>query len=382
MEVPAVSVIIAMYNTEKYIGDCLESVLVQTFKDFEVIVVDDCSTDNGAAIVEQYKPRFDGRLQLVRLPKNSGNNGVPNNMGLALSRGEYVIFIDSDDAITCDALEKLYIAAKNFDADVVGCEKYYYIPDNLWNNVEYRRKLEPISYQQGGFVTRPTLITTDLSERVKDCYNYRFLWNIWSKLIRRDFLIKNNISITNEMANDMLLTCFLVYSAERYVRIPNVINIYRIVDDSLTHKTRDPLKQLQKYCRALRVGFEHLNKFLSGREFFITHTNMKYLAFETYVREILVYLEEIYSKAPVYEFDETLCKEFANGDNTALLAFVFSSFNFYQIKLVKALKRASDLEEINKENTAYIAELEKFIFDSQKYIATLETELKRLKSKE
>lgn len=376
---PAISVIIAMYNTEKYIGDCLESVLAQTFQDYEVIVVDDCSTDNGNSIVKSYENKFAGRLNLVHLPKNSGNNGIPNNMGLALSRGEYVIFLDSDDTITLNALEKLYTVAKNFDADVVGCEKYYYIPDNLWDSVEYRKRLQPISYQQGGFVDKPTLISADFAERVKDCYNRRFLWNIWSKLIRRDFLIKNHISITNEMANDMLLTCFLVYSAERYVRIPDTINIYRIVESSLTHQARNPLKQLQKYCRALRVGFDHLDKFLSGREFFASNSQMKYLALETYVREIRIYLEEIYDHVPVYELDETLRKEFANGDNTALLTFVFSSMNFHQSELAKTFKRIAELEKREQENKAYIAELEKFIFNSQQHIEELEKEIKRLK---
>lgn len=378
----AISVIIAMYNAERYIGDCLDSVLAQTFQDFEVIVVDDCSTDNGNTIVKSYVPKFDGRLNLVRLPKNSGNNGIPNNMGLALSRGEYVIFLDADDAITCDALEKLYNAAKSFDADTVGCEKYYCLPDNYWNNIELRKQLQPITYQEGDFVDRPTLISADWSARVKDCYNHRFLWNIWSKLIRRDFLIKNNISITNEMANDMLLTCFLVYSVERYVRIPDTINIYRIVDDSLTHKVRDPLKQLQKYCRALRVGFEHLDKFLSGREFFIARPDMKYLAFKTYLREILVYLDEIYDSIPAHELDETLRKEFSKGNNAALLSFVFSLMIAYKSQLTRARQRNPEQEKLIQENKAYIAELEKFIFKSQRYITALENEVNRLKAKE
>ena len=59
--IPAVSIIIPMYNTEKYIGECLDSILAQTFQDFEVIVVDDCSTDNSAAIVESYLPKFNAK---------------------------------------------------------------------------------------------------------------------------------------------------------------------------------------------------------------------------------------------------------------------------------------------------------------------------------
>ena len=332
-KIPAVSVIIAMYNAEKYIEDCLNSLLIQTFQDFEVILVDDCSTDNSNAIVKNYVEKFNGRLNLFRLPKNSGNNGIPNNMGLSLSRGEYVIFIDSDDAVTINALEKFYTNAKKFDADVVGTERYFEIPDKFWNYDEYWRQLRPVSYQKGSFVNKPTLISADFSERVKDCYNLRFLWNIWSKLIRRDFLIDNDISIINEMANDMLLTCFLVYSAEKYVRIPDALNVYRVVDSSLTHKVRDPAKHLQKYCSALCVGFNHLEKFLNGREFFRQNPKMKHLALETYVREILSYLDDIYLNFPVYEFNEILNKEFSKCSNASLLTFIFNAMNIYRLRL-------------------------------------------------
>ena len=66
MEIPAISVIIPMYNVEKYVGACLDSLLAQTFQDFEVIVVNDCSTDNSAAVVESYIPKFNGRLTLSK----------------------------------------------------------------------------------------------------------------------------------------------------------------------------------------------------------------------------------------------------------------------------------------------------------------------------
>ena len=72
---PAISVIIPMYNTEKYVGDCLNSLLEQTFQNFEVIIVDDCSTDNSVAVVENYRERFGGRLTLAHTEENSGGGG-------------------------------------------------------------------------------------------------------------------------------------------------------------------------------------------------------------------------------------------------------------------------------------------------------------------
>ena len=129
----AVSVIIPLYNAGNFLPVCLESLLIQTFDDFEVIVVDDCSTDSSLTVAESYRERFNGRLKLARTRKNSGNCAVPRNVGLPFSRGEYLFFLDSDDFVTLTALEELYFLAKKFDADVVHCEKWYPITDEHWH---------------------------------------------------------------------------------------------------------------------------------------------------------------------------------------------------------------------------------------------------------
>ena len=90
MEQTKVSVIIPMFNEEKYIGECLESILAQTFKDFELIVVNDCSTDSSVEVVESYAEKFGGRLKLFSTEKNSGSGAVPRNKGLNFSCGEYI----------------------------------------------------------------------------------------------------------------------------------------------------------------------------------------------------------------------------------------------------------------------------------------------------
>ncbi|MBR3747432.1 MAG: glycosyltransferase family 2 protein, partial [Selenomonadaceae bacterium] len=128
-EIPAISVIIPMFNAEKYIAECLDSILAQTFQDFEVIVVNDCSTDSSVAVFEGYKKFFGERLKIARTQKNSGCGGIPRNMGMMFSRGEYISFLDADDTITTTAFEELYSVAKKFDADVVACEKYYPVPE-------------------------------------------------------------------------------------------------------------------------------------------------------------------------------------------------------------------------------------------------------------
>ena len=85
---PKISIVIPMYNTEKYVGECLHSLEIQTFQDFEIIVVDDCSTDKSPEIVESYMPKFNGRLKMIRTEKNSGGCSVPRNAGMKIAKGK------------------------------------------------------------------------------------------------------------------------------------------------------------------------------------------------------------------------------------------------------------------------------------------------------
>ncbi len=99
-----ISVCINAYNSEKTIKETLESVLSQTYSDLQVIVVDDCSTDKTADIVEEIASR-DGRVELYRLPEN-GNISNANNEAISHVRGEYIAHIDSDDVWFNDKIEK------------------------------------------------------------------------------------------------------------------------------------------------------------------------------------------------------------------------------------------------------------------------------------
>lgn len=361
MNLPKISVIIPMYNAKKYIGDTLDSLLAQTFPDFEVVVVDDCSTDNSVSIVQSYAEKFDGRLKISRTKKNSGAPGEPGNIGLSLSRGEYLSILDNDDALTPTAFEELYSVAKKFDADVVACEQFFYVPNEFWNDTEKIKTLQPRSYSSIVPVSKPTLIPFDVAERVQDCYNAKFLWPLWSKLIRRDFLVENEITFAKNLMQDMLATCCIVYSAEKFVRVPNVINFYRVRKDSLWHNVGEPKKFFGKYVRALITGFEYLENFLSGREFFKQHPDMKNLALETYLREILAYLNKIYQKFPVHKFDEILRQEFSKSSVAALSAYVFSLMNVYRLNFSSAQQHVVELEKIIRQDKAYIAELEKLV---------------------
>ena len=119
---PAVSVIIPMYNTEAFIKDCLDSLIAQTFSDFEAIIIDDGSTDGGARIAASYASS-DSRFKLIGQP-NKGPSEA-RNTGLKIMRGEYVTFIDSDDCVAPNFLETLFFIAQLHQADIACCTSQY-----------------------------------------------------------------------------------------------------------------------------------------------------------------------------------------------------------------------------------------------------------------
>ena len=116
---PAVSVIIPCYNQQKYIGQTLDSVLTQTFEDYEIIVINDGSTDDSLTIIESYVSRFDGKLHILN-QKNQGVVSARNN-GVEKAKGKWIFPLDGDDKIAPTCLEKLYAVATAGKGDVIYC---------------------------------------------------------------------------------------------------------------------------------------------------------------------------------------------------------------------------------------------------------------------
>ena len=113
-----VSIIIPVYNVEKYLAQCLESVCGQTYKNLEIIVVDDESPDHSGEIAEEFAKK-DSRVRVEHI-KNRGAAGA-RNVGLELCTGEYILFVDSDDWIELNMVEKLLAAIEETDSDIALC---------------------------------------------------------------------------------------------------------------------------------------------------------------------------------------------------------------------------------------------------------------------
>jgi len=111
-----VSVIVPVYNMEKYLSKCLDSLVNQTFEDIEIILINDGSTDNSENIIKEYLERYSKKI--VYIKKENEGQGVARNLGIDKARGEYITFVDSDDYVDVTMIEKLYSSIIKEKADI------------------------------------------------------------------------------------------------------------------------------------------------------------------------------------------------------------------------------------------------------------------------
>lgn len=119
MERPKISVIVPVYNTEKYLRKCLDSLVFQTLQGVEIVAVDDGSKDGSGTILDEYKEKYPDRFQVIH--KENGGQASARNLAIPLCRGEYIGFLDSDDFVKEEMFEKMYTAACANEADYVAC---------------------------------------------------------------------------------------------------------------------------------------------------------------------------------------------------------------------------------------------------------------------
>ena len=323
---PSISVIIPMYNAEKYIGDCLESILAQTFQDFEVIVVDDCSTDSSLAIVESYAPKFNGRLMLLQLDRNTGSGAVPRNTGLKFAHGEYVFFMDADDLFTLTALEKLYTLAKDFDAEVVYCGKNYEATPDLG-------KIYISGDKFASFGDVPTLENEDFVVRVHNVLNWRYKLTTWSRLVRRVLLIEHEIFFPPvKIAEDDVLTYLLVFFAKRFLHVPNIVYIRRQAEKSVLRKKKSPQEEINFWLSPIIDGIKMLENMLSKLEFFRQNPKYLYAVMEHFAHNQLRSLFEASLKLPTNEIYTVIKNAFGEnfGKHDVLISWLLADLIMQQ----------------------------------------------------
>ncbi|MBA4860320.1 bifunctional glycosyltransferase family 2 protein/CDP-glycerol:glycerophosphate glycerophosphotransferase [Streptomyces sp. PSKA54] len=209
---PRFSVIVPVYKVQAYLHACLESVLDQSFTDFELVAVDDCSPDGSGAIVDEFAAR-DPRVTAVHLPENTGL-GPARNAGLERATGEYVIFLDSDDSLTQDALQAISDRLKDTDGPDVLVYDYvrtYWTGRTVPNSVA--AQLTEAGPAVFTLADRPGLL--------------KVLHVAWNKAYRREFLERGGFAFAPGYYEDVSWTYPVLLTAESIAVLDRVCVHYR-----------------------------------------------------------------------------------------------------------------------------------------------------------
>ena len=196
---PAISIVLPIFNEEKYIAKCLDSLLNQTFEHFEIICIDDGSTDGTADILFEYMTRS---LKVKLFHQDNKGAGASRNYGLSLAAGRYVIFLDSDDYFDKNMLLEAYVKATKTNSDItvfgskIRDEKTGTISDCTW------------AYKKANI---PSIDAFTFYELLNNPFT-TFTWRAWDKLYKKSFVVKNGLSFQEQRtANDIyfVLTSFM-----------------------------------------------------------------------------------------------------------------------------------------------------------------------------
>ena len=187
------SIIIPVYNTERYIEKCLDSIINQTLKDIEIIIIDDGSTDNSYKIIKKYMKYENVKI----VSKKNEGQGVARNVGLNICTGDYIGFVDSDDYIELDMFEKMYNKAIGENLDIVICN-YRYVYDNTDKYINPK-----ITLDNNNIIGQKECIKRFLTTNTIEGFS-------WNKIFKRNLFFDNKISYPQNM---------------KYEDIPTVVNL-------------------------------------------------------------------------------------------------------------------------------------------------------------
>jgi len=240
-----VSVIIPVYNTEKYLEKCLNSLINQTLHDIEIICVNDGSTDNSLNILNQYAQK-DNRIKIIN--QENKMQGAARNAGTQIATGKYIGFVDSDDWIDLDYFEKLYSAATKYNLDIA-------LATNVRiSNNKYKKRLN---------ITEEK-VYTELQDKIDVCQQWKNECPT-NKIYRLTMIKANNITWPEKVyCEDKIYTIKAVYYANGIVTVPGINYYYYNNPTSTVNLSLK--KHHSRYLRNKNKARKEVLKFLKEKK--------------------------------------------------------------------------------------------------------------------
>jgi len=250
-----VSIVITIYNREKYLKDCVCSLFEQTLDDIEYLFIDDASTDHSLAILKDLVNSYPIKKKYVKiicLEKNQGR-AVVRQMGIDNATGEYIIHVDSDDWVDKDMMELLYVKAKETDADIVGC--------NVTHEYGKSQRIFKQSYAD------------DMDENIRRLLNGKIFPSLCTSLTRTDLIRNHNVLFPQgiDTGEDLLFNLQLYLHAHRVIGIDAPSYHYRHTEDSgsfqHTEKSINSVIEVARRIEALMIESGNYEKFKDEIQF-------------------------------------------------------------------------------------------------------------------
>lgn len=310
-----------MYNAARYIKICIDSILNQTFQDFEVIIIDDVSTDDSYKIcTELYGDNK--KVRLLRHEKNLGQ-GPARNTGIKNARGKYIGFVDNDDAIIPTALEKVH-KATNFngvEVDVVYNLGYFTTFQDDDKSINFQLLNATISSKNQG------LLCDDIEQRlIENFTKNRIYFFPWLGYYKKDLLMKNKIKFPSCTGEDHVFLLETMILAQRYFFCRDAVYIWRVRKNSTWHTL-----SVEKSINSIVMVAENFERIFNKIPKLKNNRNLKEQclleSFEVFLRDRF---RPFYNGVNIpQELDQvvydTLLPIF--GENTILVKYLFHGFN-------------------------------------------------------
>ena len=246
-----VSVIVPVYNVEKYLKKCLDSIRNQTYDHLEILLVDDGSTDNSGKICDEYGKK-DSRV--IAIHQMNGGLSAARNRGIEIASGEFILFVDSDDYIASDMIEKLYLRLKETRSDMAVCG-IQYVDEN---EVHFADK------SPNHFSFKDGILTKEMFWNIYASVGHTECVVTWNKLYKKE-IFKEIRYPAGRVREDEFVLHDIVDKCERIVAISERLVFYRQRNNSIMGK-----KEQKMEADYLEANFERLDFFMDKADRFMT----------------------------------------------------------------------------------------------------------------
>lgn len=224
-----ISFIVPVYNVEKYLDECVQSILNQSFDDYEIILVNDGSPDNCPAMCVGYEVRYPDKVRVVH--KKNGGLASARNAGMRVAKGDYIYFVDSDDYLMEDKVGEIYSKAVEYNADVLQTS-YFTLDENSGER----------GFVEASFNTETLYTHADMEKELCCASSKRRVIFVWRNLYKRSFLEKHSIKFEEDlkMIEDGPFNMEAFAKAGRFVAVDIPVLCYRIRNNSLQRQKYVP----------------------------------------------------------------------------------------------------------------------------------------------